>query len=75
MKVKLIGRKVYLPKELIEKAGLPENGEAEAILVGDEVMLRKDSKKAAMNTVKILQRKPISVPIERMVEAQETEDA
>ena len=73
MKVKLIGRKVYLPKEILEKADLPETGDCEAILVGDEVVLRRENEKLHM--IEILKRKPISSTINRMTKAQEVEDA
>jgi len=74
MKVKIIGRKIYLPKELVEKASLPENGECEAILVGDEVMLRKENKERP-SVVDLLRQKPITAPIDQIVRAQEQEHA
>ena len=75
LKVKLIGRKLYLPKELVEKAGLPENGDCEAILVGDEVRIRRQSKKEELGMSKILKEKPVSARIDHMARAQEVEDA
>ncbi len=69
----MIGRKLYLPKELIEKARLPENGVCEAAVVGDEVRIRRESEGGlAMST--ILKGKPASAAVSRMARAQEVED-
>src|SRR5487761_563306 len=74
LKVKLIGRKLYLPKELVEKAQLPENGDCEAILVGDEVRIRRQSEKE-LDMSKMLKEKPVTASIDHMARAQEVEDA
>lgn len=73
MKVKLIGRKIYLPKVLIQKAGLPESGVCEALVVGDEVRIRKEPpKELSMST--ILKKKVVTAEISHMVRAEEVED-
>jgi bifunctional DNA-binding transcriptional regulator/antitoxin component of YhaV-PrlF toxin-antitoxin module len=41
MKVKIVNRRIYLPKKLLEKAKLPENGSCEASVVGDEIIIRR----------------------------------
>jgi hypothetical protein len=74
MKVKLIGRKLYLPKELVNKAGLPENGECEAILIGDEVLIRRENNEK-LNLIEILNRKkPVLAHIDKMAKAEEVDD-
>jgi len=75
LKVKLINRKLYLPKELVEKAGLPKNGDCEAILVGDEVRIRREFQGEELNMSKILNGKPVIARVDRMAEAAEVEDA
>jgi hypothetical protein len=55
-------------------ADLPENGECEAVLVGDELILRREGKER-LNVFEILKQKPVSVPLNRMSKAQEEEDA
>jgi hypothetical protein len=75
LKVKLIGRKLYLPKEIVDKARLPENGDCEAILVGDEVLIRRKLEKEELTMDKMLKRKPPRARITVMTRAQEVEDA
>jgi hypothetical protein len=74
LKVKIIGRKLYLPKGLIERAGLPEDGECEATLVGDEVRLRRESVGPLAMTKLLKEKKPVLAHIDRMVLAQEVDD-
>jgi hypothetical protein len=75
MKVKLIGRKLYLPKELVEKAGLPESGECDATLVGDEVRIRREFAEEELSMTKMLKSKPITARIDDIARAEEVEDA
>ncbi|MGQ9721685.1 MAG: hypothetical protein ACUVXA_10235 [Candidatus Jordarchaeum sp.] len=72
MKVKIIGRKIYLPKELIEKAKLPENGSCEATVFGDEIRIRRPISKE-LNVTKML-KSPKRQSIEDMIKAEEIED-
>lgn len=72
MKVKIIGRKIYLPKELIREAKLPENGLCEATVVGDEIRIRRPLSEE-LNLVKIL-KSPKTQSIEDMMKAEEVED-
>jgi len=71
MKVKIIGGKIYLPKELREKAGLKD--ECEAILVGDQIILRAKVPEK-LNALKILMEVEVETSIENMVRAEEVED-
>nr|MDO8080372.1 hypothetical protein [Candidatus Freyarchaeota archaeon] len=72
MKVKIVNRRIYLPKELLEKAKLPDNGSCEAIVVGDEIIIRRPVSKE-LNIFKIL-RSPERQSIEDMVKAEEVEE-
>jgi len=74
LKVKIIGRKLYLPKGLVEGAGLPEDGECEATLVGDEVRLTRESVGPLAMSRLLREKKPVSVHIGKMVSAQEVDD-
>lgn len=67
LKVKVIGRKLYLPKELIRKAALPENG------VCERSELAERSPKD-LNIARILTKKAVTVPISNMARAEEVED-
>jgi len=72
MKVKIIGRKIYLPKKLIEETKIPENGYCEAIVVGDEIRIRRIS----LEELKIFEllENPKQSCISEMVKAEEVED-
>ena len=60
---------------MVEKAHLPENGECEAVLVGDEVRIRRESKKTELSMAKMLKsKKPFTVSIETLARAEEVED-
>jgi len=72
MEVKIVDRKVYLPKDLVKRANLPERGSCEAIVVGDEIRLRRAASEG-LNLVEIL-KTPARQKIEEMVEAEEVED-
>jgi len=72
MKVKIIDRKIYLPKELLEKSSLPERGSCEATVVGDEIRIRRPVSEE-LNLVKIL-KTPTQENIEEMMKAEEVED-
>ncbi|WXG41544.1 MAG: hypothetical protein WED07_12395 [Candidatus Freyarchaeum deiterrae] len=72
MKVKIVERKIYLPKKLIEEAKLPENGSCEANVVGDEIRIRRPASEE-LNVVKIL-KSPKTQSIEEMMKAEEVED-
>ncbi|MEM2936320.1 MAG: hypothetical protein QW231_03990 [Candidatus Bathyarchaeia archaeon] len=39
--MKIVDKKIYLPKELVMRANLPERGSCEAKVIGDEVRLRR----------------------------------
>lgn len=72
MRVKIIGRKVYLPKELIDRAKLPENGFCEATVIGDEIRIRRPVSEE-LNLTKML-KSPKRQSIEDMIKAEEIED-
>ena len=61
------------PKNSLKRAHLPETGDCEAILVGDEVRIRRESEKELAMS-RILVRKPPTARIDHMVRAQEVED-
>jgi hypothetical protein len=73
LKVKIIDRKIYLPKDLIEKASLPKRGVCEAVLVGDEVRIRRETS-TELNILKILEKPPTRQKIEDIMRAEEVED-
>lgn len=43
MRTKIVSRRIHLPKELLEKAKLPENGSCESMVLGDEIIRRPES--------------------------------
>ena len=72
MKVKILDRKIYLPKEILKEARLPERGSCEATVVGDEIRIRRPLSEE-LNLVKILKTPP-QQNIEEMMKAEEVED-
>ncbi|MBS7653237.1 MAG: hypothetical protein QW638_05040 [Candidatus Bathyarchaeia archaeon] len=72
MKVKIIDRKIYLPKEILEEANLPERGLCEVIVVGDEIRIRRPVLES-LNLFEML-KTPIQQNIDEMVEVEEVED-
>jgi len=72
MKVKILDRKIYLPKELLQEAKLPERGSCEAAVVGDEIRIRRRVSEE-LNLVKIL-KTPTEENIDEMMKAEEVED-
>jgi len=72
MKVKVVDRKIYLPKGLLEEASLPERGSCEATVVGDEIRIRRPVSEE-LNLVKILKAAP-QENIDEMMRAEEVED-
>ena len=73
MKVKIIAGKLYLPKDLRVKAGLPDNGVCEAILVGDEIKLRGEIP-STLNIIEAIRKPRAESSIEDMMKAEEVED-
>jgi len=72
MKVKIVDRKIYLPKELLDEAKLPEKGLCEATVVGDEIRIRPPVSEE-LNLVKML-KSPAKENIDEMMKAEEVED-
>jgi len=72
MKVKIIDRKIYLPKEILKEVNLPERGSCEATVVGDEIRIRRPVSEE-LNLVKIL-KIPTRGNIDEMMKAEEVED-
>lgn len=70
--MKIVDRKIYLPKEILEEANLPGRGSCEATVVGDEIRIRRPVSED-LNLVKIL-KTPTQQNIDEMVEAEEVED-
>lgn len=73
MRVKIVAGKIYLPKVLRLKAGLPDNGVCEAILVGDEIKLRGEVPKT-LNVIDALRNPRVELSIKEMMKAEEVED-
>lgn len=73
MKVKIVDRKIYLPKDLADKADIPNRGICEAEVVGDEIRIRKQTSKD-LNILKMLEEPPPQQGIDEMMEAEEVED-
>ena len=74
MKVKLVAGKIYLPKEVRERVNLPEGGECEAVLVGDEVRIRPVQPKS-LNALNALRKPKPEARVEEMARAEVVEDA
>jgi hypothetical protein len=72
MKVKIVDRKVYLPKKVLDQANLPERGSCDVAVVGDEIRIRRPSSEE-LNVVKIL-KTPVKQSVKKMAEAEEVED-
>jgi len=72
MKVKIIDRKIYLPKEILLEASLPERGSCEVAVVGDEIRLRRPVSEE-LNLAKILEA-PTQESIDEMMKAEDVED-
>ena len=74
MRVKIVKRKVYLPKDVLEQTGIPESGECQAILVGDEIRLFRASSEKN-NLYQLLQDKPVKRSIKDMMNDEVVEDS
>ena len=73
MRVKIIRRKVYLPKNVLEQSGIPENGECQAILVGDEIRLFRAPSESS-NLSQLLREEPIRRSIKDIMNNEVIED-
>lgn len=68
MKVKVVGGKIYLPKEVRDKVG--DSDEYELIVVGDQIILRPRLPEK-LNLENILKKPVVKASVEEMVEAED----
>lgn len=74
MRVKIVKRKVYLPKDALEQAGIPEDGECQAVLIGDEIRLfRTASEKSRLS--QLLKEEPVKRSIQAIMKDEVVEDS
>ena len=66
MRVKIVDRKVYIPKGVIEKTRLPERGECELVVEGDELRIRAPVPEDPA-FLRVLGRRPVRRPISEMI--------
>ena len=76
MKVKVIANKVYLPKEIREKARFLEGREYEAFVIGDEIRIRPIQPES-LNALRALkkEKKIAKAGIDEMMKAEAVDDA
>ena len=70
MKVKIVGGKIYLPKDIREKIGFRD--EYEISVVGDEIILRPRLPDK-LNLSEIIKRPMAEISIDEMVEAEDVD--
>ncbi len=70
----MISGKIYLPKDVREKAGFSDRGEYELILVGDEVRLRAKVPET-LEILEVLRKPAPELDVKEMMEAEEVNDA
>ncbi len=74
MKVKMIAGKIYLPREVRDKANLSEKSEYEAVVVGDEIRIRPVQPES-LNALRALKKRVPEASVEEMAKAGVVEDA
>ncbi|MFQ5871195.1 MAG: hypothetical protein ACE5IB_03435 [Candidatus Geothermarchaeales archaeon] len=73
MRVKIVDRKVYIPKRIMEETRLPERGECEILVEGDELRIRAPVPED-LAFLRVLRGRPVRRPVSEMVKAERVDD-
>ncbi len=74
MKAKVIAGKVYIPKDIREKAKLVERSECEIVIVGNEIRIMP-AQPESLNALRALKKPAPKSGVDEMVKGEEVADA